>query len=69
MNTNQLERVVSSLTNDENSTDEELLTFFVDVVGITREEALPHLAKRNFYLNNIVDPVGNLLPPGEHLPT
>lgn len=61
MNTAQLEHIVATLANDENSSDDELLTFFVDTVGVSREDAALHIAKRNYYLNNIVDLAGNLV--------
>jgi hypothetical protein len=61
MNAAQLERVVATLANDENSSDDDLLVFFVDSVGVSREEAMEQIAKRTYYLNNIVDVAGNLI--------
>ena len=52
MERDKIERlIISTLTNNEVSTDEELIDYFVSEVDITKEEAEHWIAKRNEYLN------------------
>jgi hypothetical protein len=45
--------VKSTLTNDENVSDEEMRAYFIES-GLTEAEADEWIAKRGFYRNNIV---------------
>jgi hypothetical protein len=43
-----------TLSNDEVSTDDELVSYFMEEGGLTQNEASGWVAKRSVYLNNIV---------------
>ena len=51
------------LSNDEYASDEEMVTYFMQEVGLTKEEAKAWVAKRDFYLNNIVMDDGRVYKP------
>jgi hypothetical protein len=53
MDQNTIYWVKSTLTNDENASDEEMRAYFVEG-GLTEAEADEWIAKRDFYRNNIV---------------
>jgi hypothetical protein len=53
MNQKMLYWVKTTLTNDENSDDEEIRAYFIEG-GLTETEADEWIAKRTFYRNNIV---------------
>jgi arginine repressor len=54
MNTNDSQAAIDSiLTNDEVSTDEELMAHFVNEMGLTTQEAESQVARRNQMLNKI----------------
>ena len=49
-----LKWIKSTLANDENSSDEEIVTFFMEEGKMSEEEARAWVAKRTFYSMNIV---------------
>jgi hypothetical protein len=55
--------VKSILSNDENSSDEELVTQLMSEGKMTEEEAKKWVSKRDFYLNNIVMDDGTIYDP------
>jgi len=55
--------VKSILSNDENSTDEELVQLMIEEGPMSREEAEKWVSKREFYLNNIVMDDGSVYKP------
>jgi hypothetical protein len=71
--------VKSTLTNDENASDEEMRAYFIEG-GLTEAQADEWIAKRSFYRNNIVvedddrndigiyDPNTRSIRPLPHLP-
>ena len=46
--------IESVLSNDEVSSDQELVQLFMEEGGLTQQEACRWVAKRDVYLNNIV---------------
>lgn len=54
--------VASILSNDEYSSNEELIEHFISE-GATKEEAEYYITKRSFYLNNIVMDDGSIYKP------
>lgn len=59
----QIEKWVASiLSNDEYSSDEELIEHFISQ-GATKEEAEYYITKRSYYLNNIVMDDGSIYKP------
>jgi hypothetical protein len=46
--------IKSVLSNDEYSSDEELITYFMEEGKLTKDEAVAWVKKRDIYLNNIV---------------
>lgn len=59
----QIEKWVASiLSNDEYSSDEELIEHFISQ-GATKEEAEYYITKRSYYLNNIVMDDGSIFKP------
>jgi pyrroloquinoline quinone (PQQ) biosynthesis protein C len=57
------EWIKSVLSNDEDSSDEELVAYFMQEGGLTKEEAVAWVTKRSFYLNNIVRDDGMVFDP------
>ncbi len=55
--------VKAVLSNDEVSSDEELVDHFVQEGGLIKEEAEGWVAKRSFYLNNLVRDDGMVFDP------
>jgi pyrroloquinoline quinone (PQQ) biosynthesis protein C len=51
------------LSNDEYSSNEELVKYFMDEGKLTEKQAKKWVAKRNFYLNNIVLNDGSVFKP------
>ncbi len=51
------------LSNDEYSSDEEIVTYFMQEGELTSEEAQAWVAKRDFYRNNIVMNDGTVYDP------
>ena len=49
-----LKWIKSTLANDENSSDEEIVTFFMEEGQMSEEEARAWVSKRTFYSMNIV---------------
>jgi len=49
--------VKSILSNDDMSSDEDLISLFMDEGNMSREEATTWVLRRNFYLNNIVSTI------------
>lgn len=49
----QMVNIEASLANDENSTDEELIEFFTDELGLTKEQAEHAVSFREQYFVNI----------------
>lgn len=45
--------IKATLANDENSSDEELISYFMKEGGLSREEAQKWVSQRTKYLNNI----------------
>src|SRR5258708_889690 len=59
--------IQSVLSNDEYASDEELVDYFMHEGGLTSEEAQAWVAKRDFYLNNIVMDDGTVYKPRKDL--
>jgi hypothetical protein len=55
--------IKSVLSNDETSSDEELVTHFMHEGKMTEKEARMWVSKRDFYLNNIVLDDGTVYDP------
>ena len=55
--------IVAELSNNESSSDEELITHFMQEGPMTKEEASQWVSKRDFYLNNIVMDDGSVYQP------
>lgn len=55
--------IKSVLSNDEYSSDEELVTYFMQEGNLTEDEAKAWISKRSFYLNNIVLDDGMVYDP------
>ena len=55
--------IKSVLSNDEDSSDEELVAYFMKEGPMSEEEARQWVAKRKFYLNNIVFNDGSVYNP------
>lgn len=56
--------IKAELSNNESSSDEELVTYFMQEGPMTKEEATQWVSKRDFFLNNIVMEDGSVyLPP------
>jgi hypothetical protein len=49
-----VEWIKATLSNDETSTEEELLRYFMEEGSLTKDEAVLWVSRRSFYLNNIV---------------
>ncbi len=49
----KIEAIKSTLSNDENSSDSELVRYFVDEIGVTEAEARKWVAKRDDYMGKI----------------
>lgn len=47
--------IKATLSNDENSTNQELVEYFTEEGRLTKEEAELWVSRRSFYLNNIVE--------------
>ena len=61
---NKLEHWIKSvLSNDEDSTDQELVDWFMQEGGLSKEEAEAWVSKRSFYLNNLVRDDGMVFDP------
>jgi hypothetical protein len=54
MDKTTLKWIKSTLANDEYSSDEEMVAYFMQEGSITEEEARNWVAKRNFYSMNLV---------------
>ncbi len=50
LNESQLNWIKDSLSNDENSSDEELVEFFINEIGLTQQQAEYWISKRTYYL-------------------
>ena len=57
------EWIKSVLSNDEYSSDEELVAYLMQEGNMTEVEAKTWVSKRNFYLNNIVLDDGTVYDP------
>lgn len=53
----------SVLSNDEYSSDEELVKYFIEEGKMSEKEAKGYVAKRNYYLCNIVLDNGEIYKP------
>jgi len=51
------------LSNDENSSDEELVEYFMEEGPMSKQQAEDVVTKRKFYLNNIVLDDGSIYKP------
>ncbi len=51
------------LSNDEYSSDEEIVTYFIQEGGLAEQEARAWVQKRGFYLKNIVLTDGTIYQP------
>lgn len=63
MNSQTEQWIKSVLSNDEYSSDEELLLYFVKEGPMTEEVAKEWISKRDFYLKNIVMDDGSVYKP------
>lgn len=55
--------ILAVLSNDEYSSDEEIVTLFMQEGGLTEQEARAWVEKRDFYLKNIVLDDGTIYTP------
>lgn len=57
--------IKATLSNDEYSTDEEMVEYFMTEGKLTKEEAQKWVAQRSFYMNNIVMDDGSVYKPSK----
>jgi len=63
MTTQILKWVKSELSNNESSSNKELIELFVNEGPMSKKEAEAWVAKRSFYMNNIVMDDGSIYKP------